>query len=300
MTCFNPMKMNKVVKRLLKSILRRGGVLFSDKFQIKSYFWLEMGKRLDLKNPVTMNEKIQWLKLYNRKPEYRLLVDKVKVKDVVSKNIGPEHVVPLLGVWDHFDDIDFEKLPNQFVLKTNHSGGNTGVVIVNDKNTFDRESAKRKLELSLKDDIYKQFREWVYKDMDKKIFAESFLGTDLTDYKFYCFNGEVDSVLICVDRQMGDPKFYFFNKDWKLCRYNKRGKEAPADFSLPKPNGIDEMFILAEKMSKGFPFIRLDFYYVKGQIYFGEYTFYPASGYDYNRLPEADLYFGRKIGLPLL
>lgn len=245
-----------------------------------------------------MNEKLQWLKLYNRKEEYRTLVDKVKVKDVVAKNVGSEYVVPLIGVWDSFDEIDFDKLPDQFVLKTNHSGGNTGVVIVSDKSKFDKAEAKRKLESSLKDDVYKWFREWPYKGMEKKIFAEEYLGSDLVDYKFYCFDGYADCVLLCIDRQVGSPKFYFFDKDWNLCRYNKRGKEAPEGFTLPKPEGIDKMFALASQMSKGMPFVRMDFFDVNGKIYFGEYTFFPASGYDNNRLPESDLYFGKKIDLP--
>lgn len=285
-------------KQIILGLLRRVGCLIPDKLQIESYFYLEMGKKLDLKNPKTMNEKLQWLKLYNRKEEYRSLVDKIKVKDIVAQNIGSEYVVPLLGVWDSFDEIDFSKLPDQFVLKTNHSGGSTGVVVVNDKSKFDKAEAKRNLESSLKNDVYKWFREWPYKGMDKKIFAEEYLGSDLVDYKFYCFDGDADCVLLCVDRQLGAAKFYFFDKEWNLCRYNKRGKEAPEGFTLPKPEGIDKMFELASHMSKGMPFVRMDFYNVNGKIYFGEYTFFPASGYDTNRLPESDLYFGQKIKLP--
>lgn len=285
-------------KQIILGLLRRVGCLIPDKLQIESYFYLEMGKKLDLKNPKTMNEKLQWLKLYNRKEEYRSLVDKIKVKDIVAQNIGSEYVVPLLGVWDSFDEIDFTKLPNQFVLKTNHSGGSTGVIVVNDKSKFDKAEAKRNLESSLKNDVYKWFREWPYKGMDKKIFAEEYLGSDLVDYKFYCFDGDADCVLLCVDRQIGAAKFYFFDKEWNLCRYNKRGKEAPEGFTLPKPEGIDKMFELASHMSKGMPFVRMDFYNVNGKIYFGEYTFFPASGYDTNRLPESDLYFGQKIKLP--
>lgn len=292
----NQQQMN--TKQIILGLLRRVGCLIPDKLQIESYFYLEMGKKLDLKNPKTMNEKLQWLKLYNRKEEYRSLVDKIKVKDIVAQNIGSEYVVPLLGVWDSFDEIDFTKLPNQFVLKTNHSGGSTGVIVVNDKSKFDKAEAKRNLESSLKNDVYKWFREWPYKGMDKKIFAEEYLGSDLVDYKFYCFDGDADCVLLCVDRQIGAAKFYFFDKEWNLCRYNKRGKEAPEGFTLPKPEGIDKMFELASHMSKGMPFVRMDFYNVNGKIYFGEYTFFPASGYDTNRLPESDLYFGQKIKLP--
>ena len=117
------------------------------------------------------------------------------------------------------------------------------------------------------------------------------------DYKFYCFDGRADSVLVCIDRQIGDPKFYFFDKEWNLKRYNQRGKSAPADFTLPKPDGIDEMFGLASKLSEGLPFARIDFYNVNGRIYFGEITFYPSGGFDPKRLPEADLHFGSMIDL---
>lgn len=289
--------MHSIVSRIIRRLLRDVGGFIPDKFYVKLYYRLEMGNKLDLKNPKTMNEKLNWLKLYNRKPEYRDLVDKIKVKDVVSHLIGEEYVVPLLGVWDKFDEIDLDSLPNQFVLKTNNGGGNHGVIVVNDKSKFDKNDAKKKLEASINLDIYKYYREWPYKDMDKKIFAEASLGPDVVDYKFYCFNGYVDCVLMCVDRQNNEPKFYFFDKKWNLLRYNKRGKEAPLDFTLPKPKGMDKMFELASVMSKGIPFVRMDFYNVDGQIYFGEYTFFPASGYDQNRLPEADMYFGDKIKL---
>ena len=191
------------IKIILKWALRKGGSLIPDKFQISCYYRLEMGKKLDLKNPKTMNEKLQWLKLYNRKEEYRDLVDKVKVKDIVASKIGDKYVVPLLGVWDSFDEIDFDKLPDQFVLKTNHSGGNTGVIIVPDKSKINKADAKKKLERSLESDIFNVYREWPYKGMAKKIFAEAYLGSDLVDYKFYCFDGDADCVLLCIDRQIG-------------------------------------------------------------------------------------------------
>ena len=151
---------------------------------------------------------------------------------------------------------------------------------------------------SLSNDIYKYLVEWPYKNVDKKIFAEEYLGDCPTDYKFYCFDGLVDSVLVCIERKTGHPKFYFFDREWKLRRYNKRGKEAPVDFSLPKPDGMDKMFEIASKISKGIPYARVDLYNVNGKIYFGEITFFPDSGFDHNRLPESDLYFGEKIKLP--
>lgn len=285
------------MKLILLKVVRKLHFLFPDKLYLQICFYLEMGKKLDLRNPKTMNEKLQWLKLYNRKPEYTTMVDKIMVKDYVGKIIGEDYIVPLLGVWDTPEQIDFDVLPNQFVLKTNHSGGNTGVVIVKDKSKIDRETIKEKLQISLKSDIYARYREWPYKNVERKVFAEAYLGDDLADYKFYCYNGYADAVMICVDRQIGDPKFYFFDKEWNLKRYNKRGKEAPADFTLPKPDGVDKMFELASVLSKDIPYARVDFYNVNGQIYFGEITFFPASGFDKNRLPESDLLFGEMIRL---
>ena len=272
----------KYIKSVILHLLR---VLpISDKLFLEMLYYVEMGKKLDLNNPTTMNEKLQWLKLYNRNPLYVTIVDKLKVKDYIREKIGDEYIVKTLGVWETPDDIDFNILPGKFVLKTNHSGGNTGVVICKDKNIFDFNSAKIKLEKSLKSDIYKNYREWPYKDVDKKIFAEELLedkgGGELVDYKFYCFNGYVDSVMLCIDRQIGSSKFYFFDRDWNLRRYNKRGKEAPSDFTLPKPCNMDKMFEMASELSKGIPFVRVDLYNVNDKIYFGEMTFFPASGLD--------------------
>lgn len=285
------------LRRVLLGMLNRSYFLFPDKLFLQMRFYLEMGKKLSLRNPQTMNEKLQWLKLYNRKPEYTMMVDKILVKDYVSGLIGPEHVVPTIAVWDSPEEIDFGSLPDKFVLKTNHSGGNTGVILCKDKNSFATQEALVRLKKSLRSNIYKLYREWPYKDVHKRVFAEELLEDEggINDYKFYCFDGYVDSVLVCVDRQIGQPKFYFFDEDWKLRRYNKRGKEAPEDFTLPKPLNIDRMFEIARVLSKGIPFVRVDLYNVKGKIYFGELTFFPASGFDANRLPEADLYFGGLI-----
>lgn len=288
------------MKKTLESLLKRVWFLFPDKLYLKMIYYLKMGKRLELENPITMNEKLQWLKLYNRKPEYTEMVDKILVKNYVTRKIGPQYVVPLLGVWNKVDDIDFESLPDRFVLKANFSGGNMGIAICPDKKALNQSKVKQNLKKSRKLDIYKIYREWPYKNVQKRFFAEEYLGEDIMDYKFYCFDGYVDSVLVCVDRQIGKPKFYFFDKDWNLRRYNQRGKSAPADFTLPKPDGINEMFRLASLLSKGLPFVRVDFYNVDGRIYFGELTFFPASGFDVNRLIEADNYFGSMIDLSLI
>ncbi|MBO5919692.1 MAG: glycosyl transferase [Bacteroidales bacterium] len=288
------------MKRILLGLLIRLNFLFPDKLFLQIRYYLEMGKHLDLKNPQTMNEKLQWLKLYNRKPEYTTMVDKILVKEYVANIIGEEYIVPLIGVWNSPEEIDFDSLPNQFVLKTNHSGGNTGVIIVKDKSKIDRKAIKEKLQSSMKSDIYATYREWPYKNVVRKVFAEAYLGDDLADYKFYCYNGYADAVMICVDRQVGDPKFYFFDKEWNLKRYNQRGKDAPIDFTLPKPEGVDKMFELASILSNDIPYARVDFYNINGKIYFGEITFFPASGFDKNRLPESDLLFGKMIKCNLI
>lgn len=288
------------MRKFLLRILPKLYFLIPERLYLIIRYFLEMGKPLHLNNPKTMNEKLQWLKLYNRKVEYTQMVDKVLAKNYAANIIGAKYVVPTLGVWNHFDEIDFEQLPNQFVLKTNHSGGSTGVIICKDKETLDMKEAKKKLEHSLRTDISKIYIEWPYKNIERKILAEEYLGDDIPDYKFYCFNGVADVVLMCIERNTGHPKFYFFDQQWNLCRHNKRGKEAPEGFTLPKPKGMDEMFKMAEKLSKGLPFARVDMYNVKGKIYFGEITLFPASGFDNNRLPEADFYFGNKIKLPVL
>ena len=227
------------MRKFLSRVVAKLYFLFPERLYLIIRYYLEMGKPLHLDNPKTMNEKLQWLKLYNRKPEYTKMVDKVLAKEYVASLIGEKYIVPTLGVWNHFDEIDFGQLPNQFVLKTNHSGGNAGVVICKDKTLLDKKAAKLKLEASLKHDISRSFVEWPYRNIERKILAEVFLGDDLTDYKFYCFNGYADVVLNCIERNTGHPKFYFFDKDWSLRRLNKRGKEAPEGFTLPKPEGID-------------------------------------------------------------
>ena len=257
-----------------------------------------MGKRLNLKNPTTFNEKLQWLKLYNRKPEYTIMVDKVKAKEYVAKIIGEEHIIPTLGVWDDPDEIDFDKLPNQFVLKCSHDSG--GLVICKDKAKLNKNKALERIGFCLKRNYYVATREYPYKDVPHRILAEKYMtnngGTEeLTDYKFFCFNGYVDCVMVCIDRHIGETKFYFFNREWKLLRLNPRGIAAPEGFAIPKPTNMDEMFDIASKLSQGIPFVRVDLYDINNRIYFGEMTFFPDSGCDPNLLPETDEYFGNLL-----
>ena len=257
-----------------------------------------MDKKLNLSNPQTFNEKLQWLKLYNRKPEYTQLVDKIAVKDWVANKIGDDYIIPTFATWDTANEVNIDKLPDKFVLKCNHSGGNCGVFLVNDKNKFNIDSARSVLAKTLKKSVYSTLREWPYKNVKHRILAEMNLGSGIEDYKFFCYNGKAESVMVCYERATGHPKFYFFDHNWNLKRYNVRGKQAPKDFTMPKPKNIDKMFEIASKLSEGIPFVRVDLYNIDGQIYFGEMTFFPASGVDANLLPETDILFGNFIELP--
>ena len=269
---------------------------------LKKQFKATMGKELDLENPQTLNEKLQWLKLYNRKPEYTMMVDKYLVKDYIAKELGEQYVVPLIGVWDDPDDIDFDKLPNQFVLKCNHNSA-VGLCVCRDKSKLDIEKTRKALKKGLKQDCYMAGREWPYKNVPRKVICEKYItdspdSDQLTDYKFFCFNGKVDCVMVALDRATGDTKFYFFDQDWNLLRYNIRGREAPEGFTIPMPKTMPKMFSIASKLSKGLPFARIDLYSCEDQVYFGEITFFPASGFDDKLLAEPDLHWGQMIDLP--
>lgn len=276
----------------------------NDKLYLKIIYYFFMDKQLNFSNVLTLNEKIQWLKIYDRKEKYIDLVDKYIVKKYIKKWIGEEYVIPTLGVWKNFDDIDFNKLPNKFVLKCTHDSGS--YIICRDKNHFNLKKARSKILNKLSHNYFWIGREWAYKNIEPKIIAEEFIEDEdneskgVTDYKFYCFNGVAVYVLVCFDRDTENTKFYFFDRNWNLKRYNKFGKNAPKDFTLSKPKNINKMFdiagILAQKSEASF--VRVDLYNVNGKIYFGELTFYPNCGLDRNRLPETDLYFGGLVKLP--
>lgn len=273
----------------------------SDKEYLERKFECCMGKSLDLEHPQTFNEKLQWLKLYDRKPEYTTMVDKYAVKKYVADKIGEEYIIPTLGVWDNPDDIDFDTLPNKFVLKCNHNSG-LGMCICKDKSKLNIENVKSELKKGLAQDYYLTGREWPYKNVPRKIIAEKYMtdtsdSSDFTDYKFFCFNGYVDCVMVCLERSSGDTKFYFFDSNWNLKRLNTRGKNAPDGFTISKPSQMDKMFEIAAKLSKGLPFVRIDLYQSNDHIYFGEITFFSDSGFDANLLPETDKYFGNLIHL---
>lgn len=412
-----------------------------DQMYLQMKFYDTFGRFMDFDHPRTFNEKLQWLKIHEHNPEYTTMVDKYLVKDYVADRIGAEYIIPTIGVWDRFEDIDFDSLPNQFVLKCTHDSG--GLVICKDKASLNIDQARDKINRCLKVNYYYGTREWPYKNVKPRIIAEQYMGDDLrdyklfcfdsaprmtmvcserftneglhcdfydeswrhlafkrkynnadtdierpeqfelmeklatelarqthfsridfyeiqdkvyfgeitfypgsglerfdpdewdaivgdwiklpggvridakdatiilapakaeqqagraiVDYKFFCFDGAADCVMVCTERETGSPKFYFFDKEWNLKKYNIRGKNAPSDFSLPKPDCMDQMFAIAEMLSKGIPYLRVDLYCIDGLIYFGETTFFPDSGLDANILPESDAYWGYKLVLP--
>jgi len=294
----------KVRKRLDRKFLRmvKEDKLhwLPDKLFLSWMFRIKMGYRLDWKNPRTLNEKLQWLKYYNHNPQYTQLVDKYGVREYVEKRIGGKYLIPLLGVWDRFEDIDFDQLPREFVLKCTHDSG--GLAICRNKEEFDKTEARIKIDKSLRRNYYYRWREWPYKDIRPRIIAEQLMEDDvlggLPDYKFFCFDGHVDCVMVCVDRHLHDVKFYFFDREWKFVKPNIEVQDLPDDFTIPKPPCINEMFDIAAQLSKGLPFSRIDLYSVSGKIYFGEITFFPDSGYDTTFLKQTDLAWGDMVSLP--
>lgn len=292
----------KSIKRLFVANLSKTKIshLIPDKAFLKMQYKSIFGKKLDLKNPKTFNEKLQWLKLYDRNPEYCRLVDKCDVKDYIAETIGEQYVIPTLGVWDRFEDIDFDSLPNQFVLKCTHDSGST--VICRDKACFDVEVARRKLSRRLGKNLFWHGREWPYKNIKPRILAEAYMEDaktlELRDYKFFCFDGEVKALFIATDRQKEDEevKFDFFAPDFNWLPF-KQG-HPNASVKPERPEHFEEMKMLATKLSSGMPHVRVDFYEANGKVYFGEMTFFHFCGLVPFEPRDWDLKLGEYIKLP--
>lgn len=253
----------------------------SDEQYTKLVYRVRMGDKLNLESPKKYNEKLQWLKLYDHNPLYPTIVDKYAVKDYIKNLIGEQYVIKTFGIWDTFDKIDFDSLPQKFVLKTTHGGGNSGVVICRDKSRFDIKSAKEKLVKSLKKDAYMVSREWPYKSVPRKIIAEEYMEDnktgELRDYKFFCFNGEPRALFVASERQnRNEPCFDFFDTEYN--HLDLHCSHPQADVLPEKPESFDEMLELARTLSKGFPHIRVDLYDINGRPFFGELTLYHWEG----------------------
>ena len=280
-------KVKRYITHPTKLFIRVGHGSFlrkmSDEKYLKLIFKDRMGYPLNLKNPKTFNEKLQWLKLYDRKPIYTTMVDKYEVKKYVAEAIGEEYIIPTLGVWESFGEIDFDALPERFVLKCTHDSG--GLVICRDKSKLNKVAAKEKIDRCMKRNYYWANREWPYKDVRPRIIAEQYMEDEnealgLTDYKFFCFNGKPE--MLYISQGLED------HSTASISFYDMEGKDMPFHRSDFKPiNGkvilplnFEQMKDVAEKIAKQVesPFVRIDLYSVRGKIYFSEVTFFPCSG----------------------
>lgn len=284
---------------LLISLGHRGWFNWmSDKMYLKMIYRIKMGKKLNLDNPQTYNEKLQWIKLYDRREEYTRMVDKYEVKDYVSKIIGEEYIIPTLSVWNNENEIDFDSLPNQFVLKCTHDSG--GLVICKDKSKLNKEAVKKKLAECLKHSFFWGMREWPYKNVKPRVIAEQYMEDEtgeLRDFKFFCFDGEVKALFIATDRTKSEEtKFDFFDEDFNHLAFTNGHPNA--EIPPSKPVCFEEMKSLAAKLSKGIPQVRVDFYEIRGKVYFGEMTFFHWSGMTPFVPEEWDYTFGSWIKLP--
>lgn len=263
-----------------------------DRNYIELKYYYKTGKRIDWNNIQSFNEKMQWLKLYDRKPEYTTLVDKLQAKEYVSRIMGNQYIIPTIGVWDSIEDIDWNTLPEKFVLKTNHDSG--GVCICNDKSTFNVEFAKKKLKHHLKHNYYYYGREWPYKYVKRKVFAEQYIYddkcADINDYKVFTFNGIPRLIQVDFDR-FNNHKRNIYDVDWKYQEFELEYPTHPEVF-IERPANLQMMLNMAKNLSGNIPFSRIDYYEVNKTLYFGEITLYPGSGFELFRPSEWDIKLG--------
>lgn len=272
----------------------------SDEKYLKLRYKAEMGKTLNLENPQTFNEKLQWLKLYNRKPEYTMMVDKYKVRQYIADTIGEQYLIPLLGVWDDPDEIDFESLPDRFVLKCNHNSG-TGMCICKDKSKLDIKEVRKGLKRGLAENYYLLGREWPYKDVPRRIIAEKYMsdGVDggLKDYKLMCFNSKVKATFVCSNRFSKEGlNVTIYDTNWDRLPFKLH--DPVSKMEIERPKSYEEMVSLAEQLSKSIPFVRVDFYEIKGKPYFGELTFFHEGGFEEYFPEKWDKTLGDFVELP--
>lgn len=289
------------MKNKIINFIGRGLATVSPVLATHYWYWGLFKRPLKLNKPVTLNEKLTWLKLhdYRKDPLVCQCADKYRVREYLEETGCAEILNEIYGAWDRVEDIPWEDLPDSFVLKCNH--GCAYNILCPDKSKLDVEEAKTRLRKWMKEDFWQKHAEMQYKKIPKKIICEAFLGdgTPPVDYKIYCFHGKASYILACIERDAGKPKFYFFDHAWNLCPITKDGKRAEPGFTVEKPANLDKMLEYAEILSKPFPFVRVDFYYVKDRIVFGELTFTPSGALDTDRLPETDLLFGSMLHLPM-
>lgn len=272
----------------------------SDERYVKWKYYLNFHRKLNINNPQTYNEKLQWLKLYDKHTEYTKMVDKYEVKDYVASIIGEDYIIPTIGVYESFSEIDFEELPSQFVLKCTHNSG--GVFVCKEKDVFDIEGARKQVNKWLKKNPYWKNREYPYKDVKPRIIIEKYMeddsGYELKDYKFFCYNGDAKCLFVASDRGKDneETKFDFYDLEWNHLPFTNGHPNSAK--KVVKPNNFEEMVRISETLSKGIPHVRVDLYNINGHIYFGELTFFHWSGLT-PFVPEVwDLYFGTWLHLP--
>ena len=265
-------------------LLEHFGQWLPEETYIKLLFRLKMGYSLNLNNPNSFCEKLQWLKLHDHNDFYTTMVDKYAVKDYVARIIGNEYIIPTLGVWNSPEEIDWDVLPNRFVLKTTHGGGSSGVIICNDKKSLNKKTVMDRLRVSMRQNIYKYYKEWPYKNVIPRIIAEEYIESSckekgLSDYKWYCFNGEPKFCQVIQDRRDNET-IDFFDVEWQHQEFvGLNPMCGPAAVCPSRPVSLETQLFIARKLSKGLPFVRIDLYAVRNRVFFGEITFYPASGF---------------------
>lgn len=280
--------------------LNRLVYVLPDKWYLFFRFKNRVGYWPHLNHPRTFNEKLQWLKLNDRHAEYTQMVDKIDAKKYVASIIGDKYIIPTLGVWNSVDVIEWDKLPNQFVIKVSSDSG--GIVVCKDKQTLDIEKAKEKLTNGWGKNYYVHNKEYPYRDLTPRIIAEEYKedesGYELRDYKIFCFNGEPKILFVASDRQKAgeDTKFDFFDLNWNHLPFTN-GHPNSKEF-IAKPKNFEEMLEIAKKLSVGIPQVRIDLYNCNGQIYFGEITFFHWSGMTAFDPVEWDFRLGKMIKLP--
>ena len=294
------MSLTKTPEKMILPAGQNGMLKFlPDSIYLKMVFKAETGYSLNLRNPQTYNEKLQWIKLYDRKPEYVMYADKYRVREYISNTIGSNYLVPLLGVYQTADDIDWDALPDRFVLKCNHASGTN--IICQDKSKLDIESTKKQLNKWLKKNAYWGAREWCYKDIKPCIICEEFIetndGNTPDDYKFMCFNGIPRLIQVHHDRY-GDHTLDYYTPEWKKADI-KRIDANKSEAVIAKPEKLDEMLAISSRLAMGMYYARIDLYYVDKKIYFGEITLYPTGGFSTFEKHDDDLVLGKYIKLPV-
>lgn len=291
----------QVLRQKISLNFRNLLTIISPRLNTEVIYYLSKGKRIDLDNPETFDEKVSWLKLnnYNNNKLVSQCADKLEVRRYVEDKGYSKILNELYGAYENVDEIPWNSLPQKFVLKLNNGAGTN--IICPDQSLLDIEESKLKIKSWMKKKYHLMSSELQYKYIKPMIINEKFIETSDNhapeDYKIYCFNGKALYTMLCVGREKGKPKFYYFDRNWEIARLNKDSKELPEGYTFPKPQNLEEMFKIAEDLSEPFPFVRVDLYNIEGNILFGELTFTPNGGKDENLPEETDKYFGTLIDL---